>query len=254
MSFLQAVMQKIRRQPQVEQTHTASVVNLAKQINRYRHLLALQEKRQLLEVVCSATGRTYQSMILAVNMQEQTIELDELFPQPYGEPHRVGDQFQVKHHHNGQILSFTGTVESIVQNRSGFIYTLTLPDTVQYRQRRRYPRIELSKESPLTIKLESPRNATWFATATNLSAGGMRLTIGGNIVDQLERNGHISLCEFELLHDIKIRCEAKVKAFRFCRRPYRHTEVSIEFMNCPVATKQQLESVISSFCNNVEAA
>lgn len=253
MAILQAVLQKFSRKPEAS-TQLQPAHSLANRILSYSPLFELQEKRQLIEVTSERTGESYQSMILAVDLKRQVLDLDELFPQPADYIYQPGDIFTVKHHHQGQLLTFSSPLHSIMMSLSSPVYSISLPESVHYRQRRSATRIRLSKQQPLSVRLQSPRRALWYATANNISAGGMRLVIGGNVLDQLQRNTLLPECEFRFHDEFKVRCQARVKAFRFLRRPYRHTEISIEFTDLGPMQQQQLKQLINTFDSMEKAA
>ncbi len=248
MAILQAVLQKLSRK--AAPAHVETPVNdLADRINRYAPLFGLQEQRQLIEVVSESTGEIYQSMVLSIDLMDGTIQLDELFPHP-NHDYRPGELFTVRHHHRGQLLTFTTPLRSTHHGMDAAIYTLVLPETVGYRQRRVYPRINLSQQQPLTVRVQSPWRTPWYATARNLSAGGMRITVGGNVMEQLSHGALLPLCEFEFSPEFKIRCQAKARSFRFIRRPYRHTEISIEFADMAPPQRMQLQQFINTLSDS----
>ncbi len=253
MAILQSVLQKFSRKASTIDVDQG-VRSLSSKIANYAPLFELQEKRQLIEVISDRTGEIYQSMILGIDLNQLHIELDELFPQPADFIYQPGDTFTIKHHHRGLILCFSCQLSSIVMSLSSPIYTLSLPDDVQYQQRRRSTRLTLSKQQPLSVRLQSPRRTPWYATANNISAGGMRLVIGGNVLDQLQHNSYLPECEFRFNDEFQVRCQARVKGFRFLRRPYRHTELSIEFKDIGPQQRTQLEHLIEAFGTSVEAA
>lgn len=253
MALLQSVLQKFSRKAHTIDIDQATR-SLSQKINSYAPLFELQERRQLIQVISDRTGESYQSMILSVDLNQEQIELDELFPQPADYIYQPGDVFTIKHHHQGQVLSFSCTLNSIVMSLSSPVYTLQLPSEVAYEQRRRFTRLTLSKQQPLSVRLQSPRRTPWYATANNISAGGMRLVVGGNVLDHLQRNSYLPECEFRFHNDFQVRCQARVKAFRFLRRPYRHTEISIEFRDIGPQQQMQLQQLIDNFSAAVEAA
>jgi c-di-GMP-binding flagellar brake protein YcgR len=256
MAILHDVLQKITRkshQPELKIEASSATINLADKINSIGPLLALQEKKQLIEVVCSKTGERYQSMVLAVDLQQDIIALDELFPNPTYGTYQPGDQFTVRHHEDGKLLSFTATLDSLILQDGSPIYNFVLPEKVSYQQRRSSTRILLSRQQPLTVKLLSPLRTPWYATANNLSASGMRVVVGGNVIDQLHPGSLLPNCEFTFHPEIDIRCQAKVRAFRFLRRPYRHTEISMEFTDMAPQQRMQLQHLVESI-NSPQAA
>lgn len=253
MAILQAVLQRFSRKVEGPAA-PFSATNLADQINACAPLFELQERRQLIEIVCERSGESFQSMVLSIDVTAGTLELDELFPTPKTHGLCPGDLLTFKHHNGGQLLTFTTPLESIMQTLDAPLYTLILPESVAYRQRRIAPRMTLSRQQPLTVRLQSPWRTAWYATANNISHGGMRLIIGGNVLDQLEPASLIPLCEFNLHQELNIRCQGRVRGFRFIRRPYRHTEISLEFIDLGPQQQRQLQHFIEKIQKQPQAA
>jgi len=230
-------------------------LNLAELTQRYSPLIALQAKRQLLEVSIYDAGSLraptcYQSIILDINLQGRYLLLDELFPSPEGQTINLGDLLIIRHHRQGRLLSFSTRIIHISYSHGSPCYAVELPEEVGYRQRRIYPRMELGNQQPLTVRLKSPWKTPWFATAHNLSAGGMRLSVGGNILEQLNRGSIMPQCEFRLGGDLIVSCQARIKGFKFVGRPYRHTRISVEFIGLNPQRRLQVQQYINALLHD----
>jgi c-di-GMP-binding flagellar brake protein YcgR len=210
----------------------------------YTPLFELQKKRQLLEVINQ--GKTYQSFILDTNIANKMLILDDLFPSLPENSIRIGDTLTIRHHHHNKVLAFSSVLLDIVHNLSAPMYVVELPDAVAYHQRRQHPRVTLSQEQPLTVKLQSPLSTPWFATAVNLSCQGIRLNIGGNITNHLNRDTLLPCCEFQFNQNFAVRCQLSVKAFRFVRKPHRHTQISAAFIGMAPQQYLQLQQFIAT--------
>jgi c-di-GMP-binding flagellar brake protein YcgR len=81
----------------------------------------------------------------------------------------------------------------------------------------------------------------------DISSGGLRASIPGNLLGQLRHGALLPLCELTLSDELTIRCSARVRGFRLLRAPHRHTQISIEFIDLPAERQQQLQQ----FINNV---
>ena len=247
MSLLHAVLRKFY-QPEAEPTAPAVAPepDPLPGLKHYSPLFALLRKRQLLEIINDQTAERYQSIILDINVAAGLFMLDDLFPANPAQPVRVGDTLTLRHHYRGQVLSFSSPIIDIEHTQTAPLYTLKLPKEVGYRQRRRWPRVVLSQQPPLAVRIKSPLRTPWFATAQNLSAGGMRLNVAGNLLDQLSYDQVLPLLEFQFNQDFRIRCRARVKGFRFSRRPHRHTQISVEFVDMPAHQGLQLEAFVNA--------
>lgn len=242
-------------QPEPTPALLPDTLNLAELTQRYTPLISLLAKRQLLEVSIHSPDRhvqqqCYQSIILDINLQGRYLLLDDLFPSPTGEAPTLGDQLTIRHHRMGRLLSFTSRIIHISYSHDSPCYAVELPEDVGYRQRRIFPRLDLGNQQPLTVRLKSPWKTPWFATAHNLSAGGMRLAVGGNILEQLNRGSVMPLCEFRLGGELNVTCQARIKGFKFVGRPYRHTRISVEFVGLNPQNRLQVQQYINALLND----
>ncbi len=233
-------------------------LNLAELSQRYAPLIRLQAKRQLLEVstldLSHGRQNVYQSIILDINLQGRYLLLDDLFPDVGEDVIKLGDMLTIRHHRQGRLLSFSSRVIHISYSHGAPCYAVELPEEVGYRQRRLYPRMALGNQTPLTVRLKSPWKTPWFATAHNLSAGGMRLSVGGNILEQLNRGSIMPACEFSLGNDLTVSCQARIKGFKFIGRPYRHTQISVEFLDLNPQRRLQVQQYINALVTDPQAA
>lgn len=211
-------------------------------VTNYEPLLELQDKRQLVrvEVLSQLHPNSYQSMIVRIDFARKEIYLDALTPINPFCPVAIGDTLVVSHHDHGKILSVSGELLSIVTNGDELYYVITLPNEIGYKQRRFYPRLAIDQLSLVKLRLWSPLRIPWHARVSNISAGGARLSIGGNITDQLKKNCILPNCDIELETGQGICCKAVVKAFKYVRRPFEHTEVSVEFSDLGFQQKNWL--------------
>lgn len=255
MTLLQTVMQKITgKSAAVEPTVQLPRSEPSISPSQVGPLYNLLEKRALIEVVCNRTGAHYQSMILSIDNQTQSFQIDELFPRPARANYLKGDEFTISFRQQGEILVFDTTLLAINQETLAPLYLFTFPKLIEYKQRRQTNRIALSIKQPLSVRLTTANRTSLFATSQNISAGGMRLAVGGNMMDQLPINSFLSSCEFKFHNDFKINCPARIKAMRFNRSPYRHTEISIQFAGLKKQDHNQLSQLIDSYYSSVQAA
>jgi len=230
-------------------------------------LLALQGRRQLIEILIRETQNPgfqssgsqsntqhFQSLIVGINTETNQLLLDELFPAcPQLRP---GHTVIFRHVHGNQVLEFEIQLQARHLNPADDNHHLvfTLPKHFQYQPRRHQPRLYIDKSQPLTVRLQSPLYEPWFATAQNISASGMRLSIGGNITDQLQPGDLLRQCDFQFSLTFQVRCQARIIGFRFCRSPYRHTQVSIEFIRLSPRQQLQLQQIIETLTGQNIAA
>jgi len=243
MSHMQSPLNKFFWQDKREQLNKPNSYQMPPS---YRTLVDLQEKRQLVEVKIEGGKHpnSYQSMIVDIDLDNQLLYLDTLIPMNPYNPIIVGDKLTLTHHHQGQVIACTGELKSVLTDNAGLLYVMELPYNIGIRQRRLFSRTSLQELSGIRTKILSPTKTPWAAFPINLSAGGLRVAIGGNVSDQLKRNCVLPKCEISIGSEIRIQCSTTVKSFQYGRQPYQHTRVSLEFNNLEAQQKLRLQQFV----------
>jgi c-di-GMP-binding flagellar brake protein YcgR len=240
MTLLQAVLQKLSKN-KTGGIHPTTPDN-APVVPRHEILHLLKSQRQLLEVTPAGSQRSYQSMILAIDAERGLLWLDDLFP-----PQRlleVGDTITLRHHRDGELLTITAPIIAWGMDFGASGMAVMLPDEAVYKPRRAQLRYELGEHLSLTGKIRSIGNEPVYGTVEDLSAGGLRILVAGNLLNQIHHGAILPLCEVNVSHELQIRCRARVRAYRMCRAPYRGTQISLEFVDLPILRQQQLAQFI----------
>lgn len=197
--------------------------------DQYLPLWDLQKNRQILEVKIGNATRIYQSMILAVDIERSLLWLDDLFPQQLLLD--IGDDITLRHHRNGEQLVVRAPVVALGSAFGAAGFAIELPEFATYTPRRAYPRYAIGHESPLSVKIRTLGQEPCYGTLQDISGGGLRLMVAGNLLPYLRHGALLPLCEVTLNDELQIRCKARICAFRMGRSPYRHTQVSVEFLD-----------------------
>ncbi|MDR7089656.1 MULTISPECIES: flagellar brake protein [Cellvibrio] len=206
--------------------------------DQYLPLWELLKQRQLLEVKITGASRVYQSMILAIDVERGLLWLDDLFPQQHILD--AGDEITLRHHRNGEQLVIRAHIVAMgsTYNASGF--AITLPEFVYYMPRRSSPRYIIGHQSPLSVKIRTLGQEPSYGTLQDISTGGLRLIIAGNMLPYLRHGALLPMCEVDINDELQIRCRARICAFRIGRSPYRHTQISVEFIDMEEETRTAL--------------
>lgn len=242
MSFLDKLFKKGAR-PSTPDTKAAeagqegssSTNNVPEQ---YLPLAELQNQRQLLEVKITGASRVYQSMILAIDAERGLLWLDDLFPQQLLLD--VGDKITLRHHRNGEQLVIRAPVVAMGSTYDASGFAITLPEFVYYMPRRSSPRYIIGHQSPLSVKIRTLGQEPTYGTLQDISTGGLRLIVAGNMLPYLRHGALLPMCEVDISDELQIRCRARICAFRIGRSPYRHTQISVEFIDMEEETRTAL--------------
>jgi len=205
---------------------------------QYLPLADLQNQRQLLEVKITGASRVYQSMILAIDAERGLLWLDDLFPQQLLLD--VGDEITLRHHRNGEQLVIRAPIVAMGSTYDASGFAITLPEFVYYMPRRSSPRYIIGHQSPLSVKIRTLGQEPSYGTLQDISTGGLRLIVAGNMLPYLRHGALLPMCEVDISDELQIRCRARICAFRIGRSPYRHTQISIEFIDMEEETRTAL--------------
>lgn len=200
---------------------------LLAQINRYASLIRLQDERQLVEVIIGEHADSFQSMIVGVDLYNQQLIIDEFSPRIQNPGALIGQAVILRHQNKQQMLKVTGKILNWDESTHSIV--LNLPEQVEYQPRRQQTRIMLDKTMPITAVIDPIYGAPWHAGIDNISLGGARILVMGDLRPHLHKNKPLRKCDITLDNGQIISCRGKVKAFTYSGRPFRRTEISIEF-------------------------
>lgn len=246
MTLLQAVLQKLSISKNASKNlHAAAIANAASAAvaaPRHEILEQLKVQRQLLEIIPQGSQRSYQTMIIAIDAMRGLLWLDDLFP-----PQRlleIGDQITLRHHRDGELLTITTPIVAWGSDFGASGMAVMLPDEATYHPRRAHLRYELGERLTLTGKIRTLGQEPVYGTVEDLSSGGLRILVAGNLLSQIHHGAVLPLCEVNLSRELHVRCRARVRAFSMCRSPYRATRISLEFVDLPESRQRQLQQFI----------
>lgn len=197
--------------------------------DQYLPFVELQKTRQLLEVKIGTASKSYQSMVLAIDIDRGILWLDDLFPQQLFLD--VGDYITLRHHRNNEQLVVRAQILALGSDYGATGIAIELPEYASYIPRRSSPRYAMGHNSPFSVKIRTLGQEPCFGTLQDISTGGLRVIIAGNLLQHLRHNATLPLCEVNLSEDLQIRCKARICAFRLGRNPYRHTQIGVEFLD-----------------------
>lgn len=209
---------------------------------QYANLWRLQNTRQLLEITLPGHKNSYQSMIIALDISRGLLWLDELFP---NQPQlALGDEITLRHHRNGEILTFSTPVIAMGSNFGASGIAVLLPEEAKYQPRRAHPRCNLNNRAPISAKIRLLGQDACFGTIKDISCEGLSLLVPGNLIGQIHQGTILPLCEVHLNNELHIHCRAQVRSFQLCRQPYRATRISLEFIDLQPKRRLQLQEFV----------
>jgi c-di-GMP-binding flagellar brake protein YcgR len=213
--------------------------------DQYLPLIALQQKRQLIEVKISGDARVYQTLILSLDLERELLWLDDLFPSQH--LLNLGDEITLRHHRNGEQLCFSSPVVAWGDSDGASGLAILLPENISYQPRRQNHRCDVGAESSVQVKFRAIGQEMCYGALRDLSLGGLRLSVAGNLLSQLRHGTLLPFCELRLSDELQIRCSARIRSFRLEPKPHRSTHISVEFIEVTTEARQQLEQFMNNF-------
>lgn len=212
------------------------------QPNQYLPLRQLHAQRQIIEVKIDGNSKSYQTFILAIDVERGLLWLDDLFPNQ--RLLKVGDTITMRHHRNSEQLCFSSPVVAWGNSFGANGLAILLPEFVCYQPRRQHHRYDLSGNASLSVKIRPVGYEPSYGSIQDLSLGGAALRVAGNLIGQLRHGALLPVCELHLSDDLLIRCSARIRAFRIARSRHRSTLVSVEFIDLNTESRHQLQQFL----------
>lgn len=212
--------------------------------DQYAPLWQLFDQRQFLEVRIGDAISRYQTLILAIDVQRNILWLDDLFPNNYALD--VGDEICISHHIKGLQLSFNAHIIAFADAYGAQGFAVELPQEISYQPRRQHRRAAMGDTAKFGAKIRPIGQEISYANILDVSAGGVRVSVAGNLLRQLRHGALLPLCELQLSEDFAIRCSARIKSFRLVRAPSRATQISLEFADLTPDSQAKLEQFINN--------
>ena len=248
MGIFNRVLSQLSRQKN-EPEPEASKDRLFAQIHHYSALIRLQDERQLIEVVTEDRSNSFQSMIIGIDLYHQQLIIDEVSPKLRAPETLIGKRVCLRHHYNRQLLEISSDIVGWEEEPRSFL--LDLPEDVSYRPRRQQQRIKLTANRVIKATVHPPYGAPWYSSVSNISSGGMRILVTGDLRNNLHKNKSLKDCHIVLDKQLQLHTPGRVKGFTYAGRPYRRTEISIAFEQMDEANQEIIAQFI---CHQTEAA
>lgn len=213
------------------------------QFDQYRQLMELQDQRQLLEVLLPGQKYSFQSMVVGIDFVEAQFSLDEFSPRLNNPQELLYQTVIIRHQKHWELLEFAARI--VGWSEENDCYLLGLPEVVSYQPRRSHSRLVLAKQDILNATISPPYGAPWYATVKDISPGGMRVNLSGDLRPHLHRGKALPKCLVMLDKEITIISRGEVRSYSYSGKPYRNTEVSIEFSGMSHLHQEHLKNFIS---------
>lgn len=199
--------------------------------DRYSALEYLARSHSFVEVNFHRTGRSYQSMILALRAELGEIVLDELFPDEGTLELQRGDLAEVVQRGNGPDgeeqppLRFMTRLLGREELHGAPAYRMELPANIDGSGPRRAYRVYVENETDLALEMAFENASPLLCRIVNLSIEGLKIDIEGDHSKELRHQRLLRGCRLQLPDGSDIECDLDVRNVACLQKPAPHTLV-----------------------------
>ena len=198
----------------------------------------LQESRCQLSLSIEGMDGTFVSIILAIDAENNWLDLDELVDSEAHTALLGNKKYRVSGWLKGVNINFTASIISHQENAGLTRYRSSLPDTIYQRQRRTGYRTPVSIMSSPEVHLILADNQVVKAEISDISTSGalLRVPVGS----PLGAGDKIAQCIFKALDGSMIIVEAEIKRQVETENSSR-SRLGCRFINVDLATAQEIQ-------------
>ncbi|MDH5392815.1 MAG: flagellar brake protein [Gammaproteobacteria bacterium] len=207
-------------------------------------LQSLKDNKTRLSIRCENSDQFYQSSLLSIDLLNNTLLIDELFPTP-GMALNRDLLLHCEFHDGGCTSSFSSKLVTATHS-SGFpALIINMPDTMLTEQRRNTFRLPTPSHQSIAATLSAGLSSSLSGYVKDVSNDGLRINIIGNHSDALTQGDTLNGCKIKLDQGRLIECQLTIRSKRYIRSPYRHTQLGTEI----TALKRKDRDLLTQYVN-----
>jgi flagellar brake protein len=210
------------------------------------HLLKkIHAKHSLLSITIDSTDEFYGSTIIEINVDENYLVFDELYPEEGHEKIEIGTHLICNTQYSGAFVNFTGTINAIAENEKAAYYKIAMPEEVEYHQRRNTYRIATCINDPIQVNLVNENEILIKAELRDLSHGGLCLRVNAPSHISIHSGDYFPTCLIQVRDDQKI-----LSSLNICHvetiKETGSLRIGAEFAEINKIDRRELEHLIAS--------
>jgi c-di-GMP-binding flagellar brake protein YcgR len=208
----------------------------------YLQLHQAKRQHRFIDVTMFGDDVVYQSMILALDPEEKTILVDELFPTGFtgmvGQRVRIGIRQA-----EGRKLTFNSMIMQQHQYDGSPVYVLAMPQEIESDQRRSAYRLPLGNGMAIESCFTGPDHQRYLARLCNLSSTGIAMEIESEDADGFHYDDQLTDVAFDFA-GINIDCGLAVRNVMMKESDHQRVLIGAEFVDLPALEQRSLERSI----------
>lgn len=214
MSLIKTLLNKIKPEPDKD---------VSAALDHYTQLERLRKNHDWISVTVTQTNSSYQSLILAIDIDNHELLIDELYPPQGLEDLQAGDSMHVQSQTERNPVNFYTRVLAREFKDGAPLFRLELPEEIGRNHSRGAYRVYVANEDHLSIDLNN--DAIPYQSAIrviNLSADGIKLSFPNDFTELLKEHHLFEHCLLRLPTGADIECCIELRNSYAIRTPQAH--------------------------------
>ena len=189
------------------------------------HFTALEQLRlnhEWIEVKVTKTDLSYQSLILNLDIENNELLIDELFPPEHIEKIEPGDTVAIRSQSSQKPINFFSRVLAREFSNGSGLWRLELPDGIGHNGNRNAFRVYVENDLELDIEVYTDGEPLNDVRIVNISTEGLKLSFSQAHQDQLHNNKSLERCIIRLPGGFDVDCDIMLSNIYSIRTPVPH--------------------------------
>ena len=214
MAFLQSLIDRFLNRKNREEQPSA---------DHYEMLERLRKNHDWIDVHVATLDKSFQSLILAIDVDNHELLIDELFPAEDLDTIKPGDTVSITSRSRRILVNFFTRILAREQQDGNTVYRLELPEEIGRNHNRGAYRIYVGGEENLRFSMGLEREELLAPRIINLSADGIKVSFEEDISSQLKTQSFYGNCIIHLPSAIDVDCEFEVRNVYQMHTPHLHS-------------------------------
>jgi c-di-GMP-binding flagellar brake protein YcgR len=212
MRFLKSLLAKL--------SPTAS--NSAVAADPYTNMEKLRDQHEWIEVKLIRTDRRYQSLILQIDIENNELLIDELFPPENLQAIEAGERVEISSQSRSKPVSFFTRILARNFSDGKGSWLLELPSEVGQNLNRSSFRVYVENEQGLDIEMVAEDGPLSLVHIINISAEGIKLSFAKESLPQLKKQQVYRGCLIRLPNGVDLDCDIELRSIYSIHTPRPH--------------------------------
>jgi len=202
----------------------------------------LYQGRKALTITLPDSNIRSKSMILELDPETRRFILNKLQPDSAHEKFINLKKFYAFGQINGVEIRFSSSLINAFTEGNDIYYHITIPDKIDYHQRRAFHRVSLGHLDTIPVTLILEDSTSLEGQMDDISAGGMSILFSKDLPVSLQYGSQIKQCSFQIPDGDHVKCELQI---RFINHSHNTSlpKIGAQFINM----EKPLQKIIQRF-------